>query len=141
MVWYIYTFFLVFSFSKVIINIKSFEIYVEQNLFFVHYLLNEKQKAYICTFVFRNVLKENGFIYEINCLTKVFTFVPSIFITGVHPPSPHPKFPMWQKTDNGWESTRKVTTLLTLDLLNQNKTTKTTNEIDNDGEIKLELIK
>ena len=37
-----------FSFSKVIINIKSFEIYVEQNLFFVHYLLNEKQKAYIC---------------------------------------------------------------------------------------------
>ena len=71
----------------------------------------------------------------------LLTFVPSIFITGVHPPSPHPKFPMWQKTDNGWESTRKVTTLLTLDLLNQNKTTKTTNEIDNDGEIKLELIK
>ena len=96
--------------------------------------MKNKRRTYVtCTFVFRNVLKENGFIYEINCLTKVYTFVPLIFITGVHP--------MWQKTDNGWESTRKVTTLLTLDLLNQNKTTKTTNEIDNDGEIKLELIK
>ena len=108
----------------------------------ITFSMKNKRRTYVtCTFVFRNVLKENGFIYEINGLTKVFTFVPSIFITGVHPPSPHPKFPMWQKTDNGWESTRKVTTLLTLDLLNQNKTTKTTNEIDNDGEIKLELIK
>ena len=52
-----------FSFSKVIINIKSFEIYVEQNLFFVHYLLNEKQKAYICDM---HVCDTNGFIYEIN---------------------------------------------------------------------------
>ena len=26
------------------------------------------------------------------------TFVPSIFIAMVHPPFPHPKSPMWQKT-------------------------------------------
>ena len=73
---------------------------------------------------------------------KVCTFLPSIFMTGVHPPSPHPKFPMWQKTDNGWESTRRVTTPLTLDLLNQNeKKRNTTSNESNDGEIKLELIK
>ena len=40
-------------------------------------------------------------------------------MTGVHPPSPHPKFPMWQKTDNGFESTRRVTTPLILDRLNK----------------------
>ena len=67
-------------------------------------------------------------------------------MTGVHPLSPHPKFPMWQKTDNGWESTRRVTTPLTLDLLNQNGKKKniyiyTTNNENNDGEIKPELIK
>ena len=62
-------------------------------------------------------------------------------MTGVHPPSPHPKFPMWQKTDNGWESTRRVTTPLTLDLSNQNKKKNTINSENNDGEIKLELIK
>ena len=66
-------------------------------------------------------------------------------MTGVHPPSPHPKFPMWQKTDNGWESTRRVTTPLTLDLLNQNGKKNiyiyTTNNENNDGEIKPELIK
>ena len=73
---------------------------------------------------------------------KVCTSLPSIFMTGVHPPSPHPKFPMWQKTDNGWESTRRVTTPLTFDLLNQNeKKNNTTSNENNDGEKKLELIK
>ena len=64
-------------------------------------------------------------------------------MTGVHPPSPHPKFPMWQKTDNGWESTRRVTTPLTLYLLNKNEKKKgnTTSDENNDGEIKLELTK
>ena len=63
-------------------------------------------------------------------------------MTGVHPPSPHPKFPMWQKTDNGFESTRRVTTPLILDRLNnKGKKRKTRNEVDNDGEIKLKLIK
>ena len=62
-------------------------------------------------------------------------------MTGVHPPSPHPKFPMWQKTDNGWESTRRVTTPLTLDLSNQNEKKNTINSENNDDEIKLELIK
>ena len=86
-------------------------------------------------------------MHQMNYLIKVCTFLPSIFMTGVHPPSPHPKFPMWQKTDNGWESTRRVTTPLTLDLLNQNEKKKrkkkrnTTNNKNNDGEIKLELIK
>ena len=57
-------------------------------------------------------------------------------MTGVHPPSPHPKFPMGQKTDNGWESTKRVTTPLTLDLLNQiGKKNSTSNE-SNDCEIK-----
>ena len=63
-------------------------------------------------------------------------------MTGVHPPSPHPKFAMWQKTDNGFESTRRVTTPLILDRLNnKGKKRKTRNEVDNDGEIKLKLIK
>ena len=50
-------------------------------------------------------------------------------------------------TENGqWESTRRVTTPLTLDLLNQNGKKKyiyiyTTNNENNDGEIKPELIK
>ena len=73
----------------------------------------------------------------------VCTFLPSIFMTGVHPPSPHPKFPMWQKTDNGWESTRRVTIRLILDLLNQKEKKKrnTSSNENKDGEIKLELIK
>ena len=68
-------------------------------------------------------------------------------LSGVHPPSPHPKFPMWQKTDNGWESTRRVTTPLTLDLLNNKKKNTTSNEKNWwnkktwNGEIKLEPIK
>ena len=70
-----------------------------------------------------------------NYSIKVCTSLPSIFMTGVHPPSPHPKFPMEQKTDNGWESTRRVTTPLTLDLLNKKKRNTTSNE-NNDGEIK-----
>ena len=93
------------------------------------------------TFLTCNVLKEGGFIQVINYLIKLCTSLPSIFMTGVHPPSPHPKFPMWQKTDNGWESTRRVTTPLTLDLSNQNEKKNTINSENNDGEIKLELIK
>ena len=63
-------------------------------------------------------------------------------MTGVHPPSPHPKFPMWQKTDNGFESTRRVTTPLILDRLNKKgKKRKTRNEVDKDGEIKLKRFK
>ena len=55
---------------------------------------------------------------------------------------------MWKTADNGWESTRRVTTPLTLDLLNQNGKKNyiyiyiyTTNNENNDGEIKPELIK
>ena len=82
--------------------------------------MKDKRHTYVTRrFLTCNVLKDSWFIHEINYLIKVCTFLPSIFMTGVHPPSPHPKFPMWQKTDNGWESTRRVTTPLTLDLLNQ----------------------
>ena len=27
---------------------------------------------------------------------REFTFAPFIFMASVHPPPPHPKFPMWQ---------------------------------------------
>ena len=45
------------------------------------------------------------------------TLLPLIFITGVHPPSPHPKSPMWQRTVVGCEPRWRVTSLLTFDLL------------------------
>ena len=87
--------------------------------------MKNKRHTYVTRrFLTCNVLKESAFIHEMNYLIKVCTFLPLIFMTGVHPPSPHPKFPMWQKTDNGWESTRRVTTPLTLDLLNQNEKKK-----------------
>ena len=41
-------------------------------------------------------------------------------MTGVHPPSPHPKSPMWQRTAVGFESMWSVTSWLTLDLLDVN---------------------
>ena len=102
-----------------------------------------KSHTYVtCTFAICNVLKESGSIYEINHSLTVCTSFPLIFMTGVHPPSPHPKFPMWQKTDNGFESTRRVTTPLILNRLNKKgKKRKTRNEVDNDSEIKLKLIK
>jgi len=34
----------------------------------------------------------------------LLTFLPSIFMTGVHSPSPHPKSPVWQRMDVGFES-------------------------------------
>ena len=39
-----------------------------------------------------------------------FTLVPSIFMTGVHAPAPHPKSPMRHKTEVGFESRISVTT-------------------------------
>ena len=43
--------------------------------------------------------------YYLRALHRLLrTLLPSIFMTGVHPPSPHPKFPMWQRTDVGFES-------------------------------------
>ena len=44
------------------------------------------------------------------------TWLPLIFITGVHPPSPHPKSPIWQRTVIGLESRSNVTSWLTFDL-------------------------
>ena len=48
-----------------------------------------------------------------------FTLLPLIFMIGVHPPSPHPKSPMWQKTEVGFESKCRVTSPLFIDLLNK----------------------
>ena len=45
------------------------------------------------------------------------TLLPSIFIRGVHPPSPHPKSPIWQRTVIGLESRSNVTSWLAFDLL------------------------
>ena len=43
--------------------------------------------------------------YYLRALHRLLlTLLPSIFMTGVHPPSPHPKSPMWQRTDVGFES-------------------------------------
>ena len=44
------------------------------------------------------------------------TWLPLIFITGVHPPSPHPKSPIWQRTVIGLESRSNVTSWLAFDL-------------------------
>ena len=117
---------------------------LERSLFFMYYLLDERQlKAFISNkHVFNLQRFERERLYSGNELfNKLCTSLPSIFMTGVHPPSPHPKFPIWQKTDNGWESTRRVTTPLTLDLLNKKKKRNTTTDKNNDGEIELELIK
>ena len=118
---YTYGWFLTFLFLQSLHTI-SLEIYVEQSQVFVHYRLDEnKRHSYIeGAFLTCNVSQESGFIQEMNYSIKVCTSLPSIFMTGVHPPSPHPKFPIWQKTDNGWESTTRVTTPLILDLFNQN---------------------
>ena len=124
MLGYIYTFFCILFQQS--LHTSS----LERSLFFMYYLLDgRQQKAFMCnTHVFNLQRFERERVY-------------TIFMTGVHPPSPHPKFPMWQKTDNGWESTRRVTTPLTLDLSNQNLKKNTINSENNDGEIKLELIK
>ena len=47
---------------------------------------------------------------------KCLTLLPSIFMTGVHPPSPHPKFPKWQRTETSLGSKRRVTNWVTFHL-------------------------
>ena len=47
------------------------------------------------------------------------TLLPSIFITGVHPPSPHPKSPIWQRTEVVFEPKCKVTNSLAFDLFGE----------------------
>ena len=49
-------------------------------------------------------------------LCMLHTLLPSIFMTGVHPPSPHPKSPMWQRIWVGFELKIIVTTWFWLDL-------------------------
>ena len=47
------------------------------------------------------------------------TLLPSIFITGVHPPSPHPKSPIWQRTEVVFAPKCKVTNSLAFDLFGE----------------------
>ena len=53
------------------------------------------------------------YIYHLRML---HTLLPSIFRTGVHPPSPHPKSPMWQRIWVGFELKIIVTTWLWLNI-------------------------
>ena len=116
----------IYAFFFILFQQSLHTISLERGLFFMYYLLDEKQKAYISYMHVFNLQRfERERVYtRNNYLINVCTSLPSIFMTGVHPPSPHPKFPIWQKTDNDWESTRRVTTPLTLDLLNQKEKTK-----------------
>ena len=64
------------------------------------------------------------------------TLLPSIFMTGVHPPSPHPKSPMWQRTVTGAWPRQSITSWLAFDLLNmrsafQHKFGSRIEELDN----------
>ena len=115
-----------FSFSTVTTHNKSWNLSGTKSvLCAIPTWRKKKRHTYVKrTFLTCNVLKETEFIQEMNHYKIVCTFLPSIFMTGVHPPSPHPKFPMWQKTDNGLESTKRVTTPLILDLLNENERKK-----------------
>ena len=63
---------------------------------------------YLFFFHSRRKLREN--------VHKCLTLLPSIFMTGVHPPSPHPKFPKWQRTETSLESRRRVTNWVTFNL-------------------------
>ena len=49
------------------------------------------------------------------------TLLPSIFIRGVHPPSPHPKSPIWQRTVIGLDSRSSGTSWLAFDPLGTRK--------------------
>ena len=134
----------IYKFFFILFQQSLHTIGLELSLFFMYYLLDEKQKAYISymhDFNLQRFEREKVYTRD-NYIIKVCTSLPAIFMTGVHPPSPHPKFPMWKKTDKGWESTRRVLTPFSLDLLNQKgKKKNTTNNENNDGEIKPELMR
>ena len=51
-------------------------------------------------------------------ISKYHTLLPSIFMTGVHAPSPHPKSPMWHRTVTGFELKWSKTSRLAFSLLN-----------------------
>ena len=85
----------IYAFFFILFQQSLHTISLERGLIFMYYLLDETQEAYISymhVFNLQRFLKESGFIQEMNFLMKVWTFLPSIFTTGVHPPSP--KFPM-----------------------------------------------
>ena len=47
---------------------------------------------------------------------KFHTLLPFIFMTGVQPPGPHPKSPIWQRTEVGVELKKSLTSWLRWDL-------------------------
>ena len=51
-----------------------------------------------------------------NLTHKFPTLFPFIFMTGVQPPGPHPKSPIWQRTEVGVELKKSLTSWLRWDL-------------------------
>ena len=52
-----------------------------------------------------------------NLINTFHTSLPFIFMTGVQPPGPHPKSPIWQRTEVGVELKKSLTSWLRWDLL------------------------
>ena len=102
-------------------NIKNFLASIE-----FHFTSLNSLKAFFLKFKFlinhpisHKCLNSAALSYLTIKTCKYQTLLPSIFMTGVHPPSPHPKSPMWQRTEIGFESTWSVTRRLPLHLLNR----------------------
>ena len=51
-----------------------------------------------------------------NLINTFHTSLPLIFMTGVQPPGPHPKSPIWQRTEVGVELKKSLTSWLRWDL-------------------------
>ena len=51
-----------------------------------------------------------------NLINTFHTSLPFIFMTGVQPPGPHPKSPIWQRTEVGVELKKSLTSWLRWDL-------------------------
>ena len=86
----------IYAFFFILFQQSLHTISLERGLFFMYYLLDETQEAYISymhVFNLQRFERERVYTRD-NYLINVCTFLPSIFMTGVHPPSPHPKFPM-----------------------------------------------
>ena len=101
-----------------------------ENLRFVH--LSKTKKSKIPNLSIIRVLRNNPLWNLFPVVLKWYqtwielynTLLTSIFITGVHPPSPHPTSPRWQKTETGVESKLRVKAWLICDLLNKAEMSK-----------------
>ena len=86
----------IYAFFFILFQQSLHTISLERGLFFMYYLLDETQEAYISYMHVFNLQRfERERVYTGNELfDKLCTSLPSIFMTGVHPPSPQPKFSM-----------------------------------------------